>query len=195
MTNIYEGFEINVYLWWRGEKFFRVPWGRGGDMVSTSQRVPGGVFAKKLLLGQVYNRYSIQPTYWITDTTVLTWTMLKNARPWSTSTNVRMILPEVSKYLAKMAPYSSSVTADNYINSSSSAWWIASEKMGFDKELVLLASSLVGACPSSSGVERCFSTLGFTYGLNPGIYIWKAEITNGSGKRQKTGISFRQFNS
>ena len=36
--------------------------------------------------------------------------------------------------------------------------------MGFDKELVLLASSLVGAGPSSSGLERCFSTMGFTYG-------------------------------
>ena len=75
-----------------------------------------------------------------------------------------MILPEVSKYLAKMAPYSPFVIADNYNNNSPSAWWTASEKMGFDKELVLLASSLVGACPSSSGVERCFSTMGFTYG-------------------------------
>ena len=75
-----------------------------------------------------------------------------------------MILPEVSKDLAKMAPYSPFVIADNYNKSSPSAWWIASEKMGFDKELVLLASSLVGACPSSSGVEQCFSTMGFTYG-------------------------------
>ena len=50
-------------------------------MVSTSQRVPGGVFAKKLLLAQVYNRYSIQPAYWMTDTTVPTWTMLKYVRP------------------------------------------------------------------------------------------------------------------
>ena len=58
-------------------------------MVSTSQRVPGGVFAKKLLLGQFYNRYSIQPTYWIKDTTVLTCTMLNYARPLSTSTNAR----------------------------------------------------------------------------------------------------------
>ena len=62
-------------------EIFRVPWGRGGDMVSTSQRVPGGVFAKKVLLGQVYNRYSMQPTYWITDTTVPTWIMLKYSRP------------------------------------------------------------------------------------------------------------------
>ena len=153
-----------MYLWWRGEEIFRVPWGRGGDMVSTSQRVPGGVIAKKMLLGQVYNRYSIQPTYWITDTTVLTWTMLKYARPWSTSMNVRMILSEVSKYLAKMAPYSPFVNADNYNNSSPSAWSIASEKMGFDKERVSMASSLVGACPSTSGIDRCFSTLGFTYG-------------------------------
>ena len=75
-----------------------------------------------------------------------------------------MISPEVSKYLAKMAPYSPFVIADNYNNSSPSAWWIASEKMGSDKELVLLASSLVAACPSPSGVERCFSTMGFTYG-------------------------------
>ena len=63
-----------------------------------------------------------------------------------------------------MAPYSPFVIADHYNNSSPSARWIAGEKMGFDKELVLLASSLVGACPSSSGIERCFSTLGFTYG-------------------------------
>ena len=109
-------------------------------MISTSQRVPGGLFAKTLLLGQVYNRYSIQPTYWITDTTVLTWTMLKYARPLSTSTNARKILPEVSKCLAKMAPYSPFVIDDNYNNSSPSARWIASEKMGFDKELVLLAT-------------------------------------------------------
>ena len=102
--------------------------------------------------------------YWITDNTVLTWTMLRYARPLSTSTNARKILPEVSKYLAKMAPYSPFVIADNYNNSSPSARWIAGEKMGFDKELVLLASSLVGACPSSSGVERCFSIIGFTYG-------------------------------
>ena len=169
------------------EEIFRVPWGRGGDMVSTSQRVRGGVFAKKMLLVQVYNRYSIQPTYWITDTTVLTWTMLKYARPWSTSTNVRMILPEVSKYLAQMAPYSPSVTADNYNNSSPSAWWIASGKMGFDKELVLLASSLVGACPSSSGVERCFSTLGFAYGkLRSQLAVERAG---------KLAFLFGQFNS
>ena len=156
-------------------------------MVSISQRVPGGFFAKKLLLGQVYNRYSIQPTYWITDTTVLTWTMLKYARPLSTSTNARKILPEVSKCLAKMAPYSPFVIADNYNNSSPSARWIASEKMGFDKELVLLASSLVGACPSSSGIERCFSTLGFTNGkLRSQLAVEKAP---------KSAFLFRQFNS
>ena len=156
-------------------------------MVSTSQRVPGEVFAKKLLLCQVYNRYSIQPTYWITDTTVLTWTMLKYARPLSTSTNARKILPEVSKCLAKMAPYSPFVIADIYNNSSPSAWWIASEKRGFDKELVLLASSLVGACPSSSGIERCFSTLGFTYGkLRSQLALERA---------RKLAFLFRQFNS
>ena len=156
-------------------------------MVSTSQRVPGGLFAKKLLLGQVYNRYSIQPTYWITDTTILTWTMLKYARPLSTSTNARKILPEVSKCLAKMAPYSPFVIDDNYNNSSPSARWIASENMGFDEELVLLASSLVGACPSSSGIERCFSTLGFTYGkLRSQLAVEKAP---------KSAFLFRQFNS
>ena len=52
---------------------------------------------QKLLLGQVCNRYSMQPTYWITDTTVLTWIMLKYARPWSKSTNVRMMLPQRSR--------------------------------------------------------------------------------------------------
>ena len=156
-------------------------------MLSTSQSVPGGVFAKKLLLGQVYNRYSIKPTYWITDTTVLTWTMLKYARPLSTSTNARKILPEVSKCLARMAPYSPFIIADIYNNSFPSAWWIASEKMGFDKELVLLASSLVGACPSSSGTEQCFSTLGFKYG--------KVRSQLAVERARKLAFLFRQFNS
>ena len=95
--------------------------------------------------------------------------------------------PEVSKYLAKMAPYSPFLFADNYNNVSPRVWWIAGEKMGFDKELVSMASSLVGACPSSSGLERCFSTLGFTYG--------KLRSQLGVEKAGKLVFFFRQFNS
>ena len=51
------------------------------------------------------------------------------------------VVPEVSKYMAKMAPYSPFLFADDYNNVSAHAWWTAGEKMGFDKELVLLASS------------------------------------------------------
>ena len=87
------------------------------------------------------------------------------------------VTPEVSKYLAKMARYSPSfLFADNYNNVSARAWWIAGDKMRFDKELVLLASTLLGACPSSSGLKRCFLTLEFIYGkLRPQLGVEKAE--------------------
>ena len=97
------------------------------------------------------------------------------------------VAPEVSKYLVKMAPYSPFLFADNYNNVSPRAWWIAGEKVGFDKQLVLLASSLVAACPSLSGLKRCFSTLGFTYG--------KLRSQLGMEKAGKLAFVFRQFNS
>ena len=58
---------------------------------------PEEYLKKKLLLGQVYDRSSMQPSYWITDTSFLTWIMLKYVRPCSTSTNVRMMLPQRSR--------------------------------------------------------------------------------------------------
>ena len=96
------------------------------------------------------------------------------------------VAPEVSNYLVKMAPCSPFVFADNYNNASPHAWWIAGEKMVLDKELVLMASSLVGACPSSSGLKRGFSTLGFTYG----------KLTSQLGVEEAGKLAFfRQFNS
>ena len=134
---------------------------------------------QELLLGQVYNRYSMQPTYCITDTTVLTWIMLKYARPWSTSPNVSMMLAKRSRntwrrWLRTLLSFLLIITI-----TSPRACWIAGEKMGTGFTGIILGWSM----PIVIRARAMF--------FNPRIYMWKADITTGSGKSRKIGVSLQ----
>ena len=59
-------------------------------------------------------------------------------------------------------------------------------KMGFDQNLAKVATSLVSAASSSGGLERCFSTLGTTYGK-----VW---TSMGVEKAGKLAFMYRQRN-
>ena len=73
------------------------------------------------------------------------------------------VAPVVSKYVAKIAPYSESLFYANYSELSPAAWWKAGEKMGFNPQLVELAMRIVGYNPASIFV------------FHAGIYQWKAK--------------------
>ena len=96
------------------------------------------------------------------------------------------VAPDVSNYVAKFSPYSEFLFGENYSELSPAAWWKAGEKMGFNPELVKLAMTIVGTNTASSGLERLFSTLGFTYG--------KLRGQLGVDKAGKPALLFRQFN-
>ena len=66
------------------------------------------------------------------------------------------------------------------------SWWRSSEKLGFDENLVAAAVSLVTAISSSGGIDRCFSTLGITYGT--------LRHSLGEEKAGKLAFLFRQLN-
>ena len=95
--------------------------------------------------------------------------------------------PEVSKYLAKFLPYSAHLFDENFQELSPEAWWASGARLGFDKKSVDLAASLVSACPAASGLERCFSTLGLTYG--------KLRAQLGVEKAGKLAFLFKKLNS
>ena len=72
------------------------------------------------------------------------------------------IVPDVMKFLAKQCPYNMNLF-ENYQSASATAWWILGQRLGFP-EKVKFAVSLESAVCSSGGLERQFSTMGYTYG-------------------------------
>ena len=74
------------------------------------------------------------------------------------------IIPEVMKYISKVPPYSQHYFEGTFKDADPVSWWTLGLRLGFDKTLSDIAVSLVSCTSSSGGIERCFSTLGATYG-------------------------------
>ena len=96
------------------------------------------------------------------------------------------IMPELTNYMAKVPPYNEYLFAEGYKKVESEAWWRSGLRLGFSKELVDYASTLANAISSSAGLERCFSTLGLTYG--------KLRSSLGVEKAGKLAFLFKQLN-
>ena len=73
------------------------------------------------------------------------------------------IMPDVMKFLAKEDPFVPSVF-ENFKEASTTSWWKLGLRMGFPEGIVQFALSLLPAVCSSAGLERQFSTMGYTYG-------------------------------
>ena len=85
------------------------------------------------------------------------------------------MLPELTKYMGKTSPYTEYLFGEGYKKVEPSAWWSSGSKLGFDQNFIDFAKTLVDAVASSAGLERCFSTLGFTYGkLRASMEVEKA---------------------
>ena len=72
-------------------------------------------------------------------------------------------MPDVLKFLAKETPYNLKRFQD-FSSSSASSWWKFGLRLGFTDECNNFAVSLHSAVCSSTGLERQFSTMGYTYG-------------------------------
>ena len=96
------------------------------------------------------------------------------------------LVPEAMKFMSMLPPYKEELFDSPYKEADPVSWWKSVEKLGFDKNLVAAAVSLVTAISSSGGIERCFSTLGITYGsLTHSLDVEKAG---------KLAFLFRQLN-
>ena len=96
------------------------------------------------------------------------------------------MLPELTKYMGKTSPYTEYLFGEGYKKVEPSAWWSSGSKLGFDQNFIDFAKTLVDAVASSAGLERCFSTLGFTYG--------KLRASMGVEKAGKLACLFKQLN-
>ena len=94
--------------------------------------------------------------------------------------------PQVMIYMAKEAPFSSNLFGKDYENISATSWWKTGRRLGFPDDLVNVALPLVAAASSSAGLERQFSTLGFTYGT------LRAQL--GVEKAGKIAFLYRELN-
>ena len=66
--------------------------------------------------------------------------------------------------MSKAPPYNAAYFEGTFKDEDPVSWWKSAVKMGFDQNLAKVAISLVSAASSSGRLERCFSTLGTTYG-------------------------------
>ena len=96
------------------------------------------------------------------------------------------IIPEVMKYISKVPPYSQHYFEGTFKDADPVSWWTSGLRLGFDKTLSDIAVSLVSCTSSSGGIERCFSTLGATYG--------KLRTSMGVEKAGKLAFLYRQLN-
>ena len=94
--------------------------------------------------------------------------------------------PQVMFYMAKEAPFSSNLFGKDYENISATSWWKTGRRLGFPDDLVNVALPLVAAASSSAGLERQFSTMGFTYGT------LRAQL--GVEKAGKIAFLYRELN-
>ena len=74
------------------------------------------------------------------------------------------VVPHVMKFMSKLPPYRTEYFGLPYNFAEPTAWWRSSLQLGFDKRFVEVALSLISGPSSSGGLERCFSTLEYTYG-------------------------------
>ena len=87
--------------------------------------------------------------------------------------------------MSKVPPYCEYLVKENYKKVDPLARWRSGLKLRFDKQLVDIASLVTGTA-STSGLERCFSTLGLTCG--------KLHAQMGFEKAEKLAFLFRQLN-
>ena len=95
-------------------------------------------------------------------------------------------MAELTKYMGKIPPYNSYLFEENYKSVPAEAWWRSGLMLGFNKDLVAIATTLVDAVASGAGLERYFSTMGLTYG--------KLRSSLGVEKAGKLSFLFRQLN-
>ena len=78
--------------------------------------------------------------------------------------DVKLMHRLCQKLLVREAPLSEYLFSEDYKSIKPAVLWKIGKRLGFHERLCEIAESLVEAVPSSAGLERHFSTLGFTYG-------------------------------
>ena len=96
------------------------------------------------------------------------------------------VVPHVMNFMSKHPSYSTEYFEPPYSLAEPTAWWRSSLQLGFDKRFVEVALSLVSGTSSSGGLERCFLTLGYTYG--------NLRTSMGVEKAGKLAFLYRQLN-
>jgi hypothetical protein len=95
-------------------------------------------------------------------------------------------LCQVTNFMARSPPYAESLFGEGYKAVNPFSWWKAGIRRGFPEGFAKVAQGLVSGVSSSAGLERQFSTLGFTYG--------KLRSHLGTEKAGKLAFLYRQLN-
>ena len=66
--------------------------------------------------------------------------------------------------MARHEPFSNELFGESYIGVQPGTWWASGKKLGFNSNLIEVATSITTCVASSGGLERQFSTLGMNYG-------------------------------
>ena len=73
-------------------------------------------------------------------------------------------MPHVMQFLAQEPPFSKHLFDSELAKAAPVSWWKTGVRLGFPESIVNLAVAIVGGASSSGGLERHFSSLGFSYG-------------------------------
>ena len=95
-------------------------------------------------------------------------------------------MPHVMQFLAQEPPFKKTLCDAEFAKTTPLAWWKTGARLGFPETIVNLAVALVDAACSSGGLERHFSSLGFSYGT------LRAQL--GIEKAGKLAFLYRELN-
>ena len=71
---------------------------------------------------------------------------------------------DVTKFMACHEPFSNELFGESFIGVQPGTWWASGKKLGFNSNLIEVATSITTCFASSGGLKRQFSTLGINYG-------------------------------
>ena len=95
-------------------------------------------------------------------------------------------MPHVMQFLAQEPPFSKHLFDSELAKAAPVSWWKTGVRLGFPESIVNLAVAIVGGASSSGGLERHFSSLGFSYGT------LRAQL--GIEKAGKLAFLYRELN-
>ena len=99
---------------------------------------------------------------------------------------VSRLKAHVMQFLAQEPPFSKHLFDSELAKAAPVSWWKTGVRLGFPESIVNLAVAIVGGASSSGGLERHFSSLGFSYGT------LRAQL--GIEKAGKIAFLYRELN-